>query len=320
MPDKPQILVTGASGFVGRALCRQLARRDFSYRPVVRSSGRDGEFALGSFDENTDWSHVLDGCSAVIHLAARAHVLRETATEALEEFRKTNVHATVNLAKSAAHSGVKRLVYVSSIGVNGISTTLETPFTEYDSPNPHNDYAQSKWEAECALRNIEAETGLEVVIVRPPLVYGVDAPGNFALMVSALRRGVPLPFLSIENSRSLLYVDNLVDALLLCASHPAAGGNTFLVADSEETSTPALLRHLADGMGVPARLFSFPSGLLRLAGKLTGRANAVDRLLDSLRVDSGKIRRELGWRPPYTLQEGLDVTARELVQKNEKNI
>jgi nucleoside-diphosphate-sugar epimerase len=320
MPDKPLILITGANGFVGRAVRKELEKRDFPYRSVVRSGAQDDELALGDFDEGTDWSNVLDGCSTVLHLAARAHVLHETAPDALEKFRKTNVDGTINLARSAARSGVKRFVYVSSIGVNGVSTDGETRFAEDDPPNPHNAYAWSKWEAECALRNIEAETGLEVVIVRPPLVYGAAAPGNFALMVNALKRGMPLPLASIANLRSLIYIDNLTDALILCALHPSASGNLYLVADSEETSTADLTRHLAVEMGVAARLFPFPASLLRLAGRLTGRANTVERLMDSLRIDSAKIRRELGWRPPYTLREGLVITAKELVRNNEKNI
>lgn len=315
-----RILVTGANGFVGRALCRELAQRSVQYRAVVRDRAQNGEIALGDFDERTDWAKAIEGCTAVIHLANRAHILHETAENALDEFRRTNVKATINLARSAASGGANRFVYVSSIGVNGVTTPRHKPFLESDVPNPCNDYARSKWEAECALREIEAQTGLDVVIVRPPLVYGGDAPGNFALMVHALRRGMPLPFGSIENARSFVYVRNLTDALILCASHRGAAGNTFLVADNEEISTTDLLRQLANAMHIHARLFPCPTTLLRLAAKLAGRTDMVSRLLDSLRVDNDKIRRELGWRPPYTLQQGLADTAREIVQNNEKSI
>lgn len=313
-------LVTGANGFVGSALCKELAKRGIPHRRVVRGAGMEGDFSLGSFDEKTDWADALHDCTTVIHLAARAHVLHEAASDSLEAFRKTNLHATVNLARSAARNGVRRFVYISSIGVNGICTSRDAAFTEEDIAHPHNEYAQSKWEAECALRAIETETGLEVVVVRPPLVYGANAPGNFALMVKALKRGLPLPFASVENLRSLIYVENLVDALILCARHSNAAGHTYVLADNEQISTANLLRELGNSMHMSARLFSCPPWLLRVLGTLTGRANTVDRLLDSLRIDSRKIQRELGWKPPFRLQEGVCITAKELLQKDEKNI
>jgi nucleoside-diphosphate-sugar epimerase len=248
----------------------------------------------------------------------------------LEEFRRVNVAGTEHLARSAAASGVKRLVYVSSIKVNGESTlspsTLSPSrpprklspacgggehniFTESDIPNPQDPYGISKWEAEQALHRIAEETGLEVVIVRPPLVYGAGVKGNFAQMLKVLARGIPLPLASVRNLRSLVYVGNLADALIACATHPAAAGQTYLVSDGEDVSTPGLLRQLGDGMGRPARLFPWPAALLKLAGRVVGKADQVERLLGSLQVDSGKIRRELGWTPPHTLQQGLQATA-----------
>ena len=241
-----------------------------------------------------------------------------------------NVAGTENLARQAVRAGVRRLVYVSSIKVNGESTPLTTRsvaskippsppfakwggvgefFTENEEANPQDPYGISKWEAEQALHRVAAETGLEVVIVRPPLVYGAGVKGNFAQMLKVLSKGIPLPLASVQNLRSLIYVGNLVDALILCATHPAAAGQTYLVSDGEDISTSDLLRQLGAALGHPARLFSCPQALLKLAGRLTGRADQVERLLGSLRVDSSKIRRELGWIPPFTLEKGLKRSA-----------
>lgn len=182
-------------------------------------------------------------------------------------------------------------------------------FSELDMPNPHNAYAVSKWEAEQALHKIEQETGLEIVVVRPPLIYGANAPGNFAQLLRVVSRGIALPLASIHNHRDLIYVGNLVDALITCATHPAAAGQTYLVSDGESVSTPELLRRLAKAMGVPSRLFPLSPALLKTAGKLMGKSAQIERLLGSLQVDSAKIRRELNWTPPYTMQEGLQITA-----------
>ncbi len=245
----------------------------------------------------------------VFHLAARVHVLKETAADPLAEFRRTNVAGTERLARSAAAAGARRLVYVSSIGVNGLYTSDGRKFSEADIPQPHNDYALSKWEAEQALLCVGDETGLQVVIVRPPLVYGPAAPGNFAQLLAVVAKGVPLPFASVRNRRSLVYVGNLVDALVACAMHPAAAGQTYLVSDGEDVSTPELLRRMAGALGVPARLLPCPTALLLLAGRLTGRHEQVERLLGSLQVDDGRIRRELSWHPRYTLEQGLQTCA-----------
>ncbi|MBU4046216.1 MAG: NAD-dependent epimerase/dehydratase family protein, partial [Gammaproteobacteria bacterium] len=194
-------------------------------------------------------------------------------------------------------------------GVNGNATQLDHAYSEQDPPHPHNAYALSKWEAEQALQRTSGETGLEVVIVRPPLVYGPNAPGNFAEMMRVLKRGIPLPLASVRNKRSLIHVGNLVDALLVCATHPEAAGQTYLVSDGEDISTPELLRQLGAAMGRPARLFSCPPALLRLAGKMAGKSAQVERLLGSLQVDSDKIRRELRWQAPVSLSKGLEMTA-----------
>ncbi len=309
-----RLLVTGASGFVGRMLCAESARFGFPVHAALRApakldiAGCDTVQIL-DINASTDWNNALHGVTTVIHLAARVHVMHDDASNPLEEFRRTNVAGTENLARQAAQAGVKRLVYVSSIKVNGETTSEGEKFSESDVPDPHDHYGISKMEAEQALHLVAKETGLEVVIVRPPLVYGAGVKGNFAQMLKVLARGIPLPLASVNNRRSLVYVGNLVDALILCATHPAAAGQTYLVSDGEDISTPVLLRQLGAAMGHPARLLPCPQALLKLAGRLTGRADKIERLLGSLRVDSGKIRRDLGWMPPYTLQQGLQATA-----------
>lgn len=308
-----RILITGASGFVGQAVCVQAVRQGFSVRGALRKygkvPGRVTPVVVGEINSTTDWSHTLGDVDIVIHLAARVHVMHENAENPLEEFRKVNVAGTEHLARSAAASGVKRLVYVSSVKVNGEATCGETKFTETDAPFPQDPYGISKMEAEQALHRVTQDTELEVVIVRPPLVYGPGVKGNFFQMLKVLAKGIPLPLASAHNLRSLVYVENLADALIVCATHPAAAGQTYLVSDNENISTPDLLRQLGAAMGHPARLFPCPPVLLKLAGRLIGKSDQVERLLESLQVDSGKIRHDLNWTPPYTLEQGLRATA-----------
>ena len=313
-----KVVVTGASGFIGRALCRRILDRGGgvvaigrrALAPSLLLDRKAEQLQVGDIGPDTDWSGVLGGADVVIHLAARVHVMRDSVTDPLAEFRRTNTEGTEHLARCVAESGASRLVYVSSIKVNGESTHEGFRFTPVDAPAPQDPYGISKWEAEQALHRVAAETGLEVVIVRPPLVYGPDVKGNFAQMLGIIAKGAPLPFASVHNRRSLVYVENLVDALIMCASHPAAAGQTYLVRDGEDISTPDLLRRLAAEMGKPARLFPFPPHLLQWAGKLIGRSQQIDRLLGSLQVDDGKIREELGWSPPHALQQGLRATAK----------
>lgn len=308
-------LVTGASGFVGQALCEELVRRKDEVRCAVRAvriaepKPAGEQVAVGEIGTDTDWAAALSGVDAVVHLAARVHVMNENATDPLAEFRRINTVGTEHLARCAADSGVKRLVYVSSIKVNGEQTRGGQKFCETDAPAPQDPYGISKWEAELALHRVAHETGLEVVIVRPPLVYGPGVKGNFAQMLGVVYRGIPLPLASITNQRSLVYLGNLVDALITCATHPAAAGKTYLVCDGEAVSTPELLRQLAAVLGVPSRLFPCPLGLLQWAGRLTGRSQQLERLLGSLQVDGDKIQRDLGWIPPYSMQQGLQATA-----------
>lgn len=305
-----KILVTGASGFVGKSLIAHLLSQGHPASAAVRSKATviEGAEAVVVADINggTDWSVALNDVDVVIHLAARVHVMKERAANPLTEFRKVNVAGTRRLADSAAKAGIKRFIYVSSVKVNGEQTT--SPFIELDEPNPQDAYGISKWEAEQVLRHISAETGLEVVIVRSPLVYGPGVKGNFKQLIKVLAKGIPLPLASVKNLRSLIYVENLVDALILCATHPAAAGQTYLVSDGQDVSTPDLLRKISNAMDKPAKLLRCSPVLMRFAGRLFGKSAQLDRLLCSLQVDSSKIRRELGWKPPFTLDEGLKAT------------
>lgn len=308
-----KVLITGASGFVGRALCEEMGRRFAKIKVAVRkpqaSDATIETVIVSEIDGATDWEYALKGVDLVIHLAARVHVMKDLSKNPLDEFRKVNVEGTAHLARCAARAGVKRFVYVSSVKVNGEETVGEQTYSESDVPSPRDPYGCSKWEAEQILRQISAETGLEVVIVRPPLVYGAGVKGNFAQMLKVLSKGIPLPLTSIINQRSLVYVGNLVDALSTCGTHPLAAGQTYLISDGEDISTPDLLRNLGAGMARSVRLFPCPPRLLECVGAMVGKSDQVQRLLGSLRVDSGKIRRELNWTPPYTLQQGLQATA-----------
>lgn len=307
-----KILVTGANGFIGRVLCPELRRRGHEVRRAVRQAtpeAQAGTFGVGHIDGHTDWTPALPGVDTVIHLAARVHVMREQAQDPLAAFRRVNVAGTEHLARAAAAAGVKRLVYVSSIKVNGEQTGPGEKFTEEDAPAPRDPYGVSKLEAEHALRRVAGETGLEVVIVRPPLVYGPGVKGNFRQMLKVLGSGLPLPLAAIHNRRSLVYVENLADALIACATHPAAAGQTYLVSDGEDLSTPALLRTLGQALGKRAWLLPLPVRLLQKLATVAGKAAQADRLTGSLCVDSGKIRSQLDWMPPRTLQQGLQTTA-----------
>ena len=302
----PALLVTGANGFVGQALVRQALQSGFPLTTATRSAWPcpgTRNAVVGNIDADTDWTAALRGCNTVIHLAARVHVMHESAADPLAEFRRANVTATAHLARAAAAAGVQRLVYVSSIKVNGEATLPGQPFRETDAPHPQDAYARSKHEAEQLLWQIGRDTGLEIVIVRPPLVYGPGVKGNFARMLHMA--SWPLPLASVRNRRDLLAVDNLASALLACASHPAAANQTYLLSDGAAVSTAQLLRAVAAAQGRRTRLLPFPPCWLHALGRLTGQGAALDRLLGSLEIDSSKIRRELGWHPATGLHDTL---------------
>lgn len=311
--DSRKLLITGTNGFVGRVLCDDAMRHGLRVKGAVRSA-RELPVGVepvitGSIDGKTNWTDALLGVDAIIHLAARAHIMKDTADDPLAEFLAVNLYGTENLARQAAHAGVKRLVYVSSIKVNGETTSATQPFAELDKPDPQDPYAISKWQAEQALRRIARETGLEVVIVRPPLVYGPGVKGNFISLLAAIDKGIPLPLAGINNARSLVYTGNLVDALIACVTHPAAAGQTYLVSDGKDVSTALLVEKIAQALECGHRSFYFPPSLLQAAAALLGRAKQAERLLGSLRVNSQKIRSELNWVPPYSLEQGLRATA-----------
>jgi nucleoside-diphosphate-sugar epimerase len=260
---------------------------------------------VGNQSSTTDWSDALQGVDAVVHCAARVHVMHDGATDPLAAYRLVNVEGTLNLARKAAATGVRRFVFVSSIKVNGEATQLGHPFNADEAPAPLDPYGVSKFEAERVLRALEAETGMEVVIVRPPLVYGPGVKANFASMVRWVERGVPLPLGAIHNARSMVALDNLVDLLMLCIKHPAAAGQTFLVSDGEDVSTTELLRRTAQAMGKKPLLVPVPAAVLELGAALLGKRAVAQRLCGSLQVDIEKTRNLLNWTPPLTLDQGL---------------
>lgn len=310
---QPRVLVTGANGFVGHALCSEAAARGFGVSGATRQScqllGNVKNYVVNSLDEGTNWQLALAEIDVVVHLAARVHVMQDTASDPLVQFRRVNVEGTLNLARQAAAAGIGRFIFVSSIKVNGEATRPGYLFKADDIPAPLDAYGISKMEAEQGLRKIAAQTGMDVVIIRPPLVYGPGVKANFAAMMRWLRRGVPLPLGAIDNRRSLVALDNLVDLILTCLTHSAAANQTFLVSDGEDVSTSALLRRMGEAMNRPARLLSVPTGLLKLAAALVGRRNMAQRLCGSLQVDIEKNHQLLGWRPPLTLNQGLKKAA-----------
>jgi len=310
-----KVLLTGATGFVGRGLLARLCREDdVQVRVAVRDKAttwpQGVDVALiDGLSAAQDWVPALQDIDVVIHAAARVHVMDEQASDPLAAFRAVNVEATRHLATQAAALGVKRFVFVSSVKVNGEETQPGRPFTADAAALPEDPYGQSKLEAEQALFEVAARTGLEVCVVRPPLVYGPGVKANFASLMEALRRRLPLPFASIDNRRSLVSRDNLVDLLLLCSRHPAAAGQVFLVSDGEDLSTAQLCTRLSTALGVRPRLLPVSPSLLRLLGRLIGRSQQVQRLLGSLQVDIAKTRSLLGWTPPLSVEQALRDTA-----------
>lgn len=304
------VLLTGASGFVGKGVLKTAQRRGLKIRPVFRTLGSAREqnhaVLVSELDGLADWSQALEGVDVVIHAAALAHIMRGKAFDPLAEYRRVNVEGTLNLARQAVVAGVRRFVFISSIKVNGEATALGHPFTADDAPAPEDAYSFSKAEAEAELKRVANETGMELTIIRPPLIYGPGVKGNFASLISWVRRGLPLPLGAVtRNRRSLVGLDNLVDLILVCAEHPKAARQTFLISDGEDLSTTELLKKIGKALGRPARFIWVPAGLISVIAGLVGKRAISQRLLGSLQVDIHKTCDLLDWKPSVAVDEGL---------------
>ena len=317
------ILITGASGFIGQALCRELLHNNKTSIIFVtsRSPRLENNFpypiepvAITSLSDLNQRQDILARVDYIIHLAARVHQMKDTAADPLAAFRAINTEATLNLARQAAQHGVKRFIYLSSIKVNGEKTTPGCPFTADDTPAPQDPYGISKAEAEIQIRELSAETGLEVVIIRPPLVYGPGVKANFLSMMRWLDKGFPLPLGAIHNRRSLVALPNLVDLIINCLTHPAAANQTFLVSDNEDLSTTDLLRRMSNALGKPAWLLPIPVQWLEFTASLLGKKAVAQRLCSSLQLDIHKTQTLLNWTPPISVDEALQYTARHFRQ------
>lgn len=304
-------LITGASGFIGTHLAQALAQapQHWQLKLVGRCASRLPDCAgathktISALDRNTDWSDILRNVDVVVHAAARVHLLRDTAIDSQSQYRHTNTEGTLRLGEQAAAAGVKRLVFLSTIGIHG--TGQELPYREDDTPAPHSPYAQSKLDAERGLAALAARTGLEVVVIRPPMVYGPGAPGNFARLAALLRSGLPLPLGSVQNKRSLVAVTNLVSFIQCCMTHPAAANQTFLVSDGNDLSTPDLIRRMCEAMHQRAWLLPVPLSLLHFGAACVGKQSLMQQLTSSVQADINKAQRLLGWRPPQAIETAL---------------
>ncbi len=321
-----KIIVTGAIGFIGRAVVDALIDKNITVVALVRQHSVvlpseveqiliDYKMLLSEhLDESIDYA--MHGADALIHLAARAHIMNDSAENSLAEFRKVNTDGTLSLARKAVDAGIKRFIFISSIGVNGNNNS--SPFVEQDDPNPQEPYVISKFEAEQSLLELQKETGMEVTIIRPPLVYGENTPGNFSTLIKWSVKGVPLPFGAIDNQRSFIALDNLVSFIIHCVKHPKAANEVFLISDGEDVSTTELLRKVATAFGKKPLLLPVPVSLMTWVAKLLGKQDIANRLFGSLQVDSSKARQLLDWKPVITMDEQLKKIADDYL--NEKTV
>jgi nucleoside-diphosphate-sugar epimerase len=308
-----RLLVTGANGFIGISLCAELLQQHFYVRAAMRELNSPiknvATVKISAIDRETDWSEAVREIDTVIHLAARVHIMQDKVTNPLAEYRKVNVDGTLNLARQAAGAGVRRFLFISSIKVNGEATMEGYPYKPDDQPAPVDPYGISKREAEDALRRLAHETGMEVVIIRPPLVYGPGVKANFYTMMRLLDKRAPLPLGAVYNQRSLIALDNLIDLIVMCIEHPAAADQIFLAADGEDISTTELLQRIAAALGKKPRLIPVPMSLLQGGARLLGKQALAQRLCGSLQIDISKTRELLNWTPPLTLDQAIRKTA-----------
>ena len=316
-----KVLVTGASGFVGGALMSALKLQGVN---IVATGRTPIESLTEAFVMVPDglasnaWNRALQACDVVIHLAGRAHILKELAEDPVQEFQLSNVDLTKNLAEEAVRQGVKRFVFVSSIGVHGNQTLHGDKLTESSLLKPHNAYTQSKLNAELVLHEVVEQSTMELVIIRPPLVYGAGVKANFKNMMYTVKRGLPLPLGAIQNKRSFIYVGNLVSLIMCCIDHPAAANQTFLVSDGQDLSTTELLKRCAEALGLKSRLLPIPQKLVEVCAILLGKRALAQRLCGNLQVDISKTRELLGWEPPFSVSDGLKATALGMAELNRK--
>ena len=312
------ILITGSTGFVGRCLTETCKHFLIPYRSAVRFDSVISDSAIvniNNIDSRTDWSSALENVEIVIHMAARAHIMNDASTDPLKEYRTVNTEGTLNFARQAAAKGVKRFIFVSSVKVNGETTSGLLPFSEESKPSPQDPYGISKMEAESGLHAIATETGMEVVIIRPPLVYGPGVKANFYKLLKISSTGLPLPFGAVHNKRSMIYVGNLVDFIIKCIDHPAAANQTFLISDGEDLSLARLFSYLRSAFDRPARLLPVPIMLFKIVGFLSGKQKVLERLVGDLQVDSRKAQNLLDWQPPFSIKEGVEITVNAFIHE-----
>jgi nucleoside-diphosphate-sugar epimerase len=318
------VLVTGGSGFVGGGLLRYLsAQGGYQLNAALRQEYQDLPAGVQchqvtGLSPSTDWSQALAGVEVVVHAAARVHVMHEQAQDPLAEFRLANVEGTLQLARQALAAGVRRFIFISSIKVNGETTVPDQPFSADDQPAPQDPYGISKWEAELALRDLLSDSAMELVIIRPVLIYGPGVKANFLSLMRVVERGIPLPLARVSSRRSLLGLDNLLDLIHICMNHPAASNQTFLASDGQDVTLPELLRHIAGAMSKPCRLIPVPVGLMSITAKLLGRGATAQRLLSCLQVDIVKNKQLLQWSPPVRLEQSIRKTVKAYLELSKR--